>query len=317
MKRGLSPTELLVEDAILLPQVGVHLKLVTIHPPGEGHEENRHRTVSSICRVYRSLEGRDGSAEFSDSTDSSDVVKYYKICYIYLRLQGRTETMSGTDVVRARKACGWKQRQLAKELGVSQGYVSLLERNRRNVPNRLARRLSRVLNLSPNTLPMGLTKMPLGSQRASSALSRFGYPGFSYLRHGSALNPAEMLVGTLQAKNVEARLVEALPWVLLKYPNLDWNWLLREAKMRDLQNRLGFVVTMARELAEHRGEAQTAQTLSHWEQVLESSRLQREDAFRESLTDAERNWLRVNRSQEAEKWNVLSNLSNTTLQNAF
>jgi transcriptional regulator with XRE-family HTH domain len=225
--------------------------------------------------------------------------------------------MSGADVVRARKACGWKQRQLAEELGVSQPYVSLLERNRRNVPTHMARRLSRVLKLSPNTLPMGLTKMPLASQQAASALGRFGYPGFAYLRRGSTLNPAEMLVRTLEAKNVEARLVEALPWVLLKYPNLDWDWLLREVKVRDLQNRLGFVVTMARELAEHRGEVQTAQTLSHWERVLEHSRLQREDGFRESLTNAERNWLRANRSEEAVKWNVLSNLSNTALYDAF
>ncbi len=225
--------------------------------------------------------------------------------------------MSGTDVVRARKACGWKQRKLAGELGVSQAYVSLLERGRRNVPRHLARRLARLLNLSPETLPMGLTKMPWASEQAASALSRFGYPGFSYLRLGSTLNPAEMLLRTLEATNVEARLVEALPWVLLKYPNLDWRWLLREAKVRDLQNRLGFVVTMARGLAEHRGEAHTAHTLAEWEHVLETSCLQREDAFKESLTDAERKWLRVNRSPEAAKWNVLSNLSNTTLQNAF
>jgi hypothetical protein len=131
------------------------------------------------------------------------------------------------------------------------------------------------------------------------------------------LNPAEMLVRTLQAKDVDARLVEALPWVLVKYPDLDWNWLLREAKANDLQNRLGFVVTVAKELAESRGDLQTAQQLSHWEQALENSRLQREDAFRESLTDAERRWLRVNRSTEAAKWNVLSNLSASVLQDAF
>lgn len=39
VRRGVSPTELLFEDAVLFPQVGDHLKLVTIHPPGEGHEE--------------------------------------------------------------------------------------------------------------------------------------------------------------------------------------------------------------------------------------------------------------------------------------
>jgi hypothetical protein len=131
------------------------------------------------------------------------------------------------------------------------------------------------------------------------------------------LNPAEMLVRTLQAKDVDARLVEGLPWVLVKYPDLDWNWLLRETKANDLQNRLGFVVTLAKELAESKGDRQTAHKLAHWEQTLENSRLQREDTFRGSLTDAERRWLRVNRSKEAEKWNVLSNLNSGVLQDAF
>ena len=225
--------------------------------------------------------------------------------------------MSGTDVVRARKARGWKQVKLAKRLGVSQAYVSLLERNHRVVPDRLARRLSKVLGLSPDTLPMGSTETPLVTRSAASALARFGYPGFAYLRHGAPLNPAEMLVRTLQAKDVDARLVEGLPWVLVKYPDLDWNWLLRETKANDLQNRLGFVVTLAKELAASNGDRQTAHKLAHWEQALENSRLQREETFRESLTDAERRWLRVNRSKEAEKWNVLSNLNSGVLQDAF
>lgn len=225
--------------------------------------------------------------------------------------------MSGTDVVKARRARGWNQAHLARRLGVSQPYVSLLERNRRGVPARLARRLSHVLNLPADTLPMRSPRRPLLAQRAASALGRFGYPGFAYLRHGSTLNPAEMMVRTLQADDVDARVVEALPWILLKYPNLDWNWLLREAKANDLQNRLGFVVTLARELAEAKGEPQTAQTLTHWEQALEPSRLQRDEVFRKSVTEAERRWLRGNRSQEAEKWNVLSSLNGHALQHAF
>ena len=143
-----------------------------------------------------------------------------------------------------------------------------------------------------------------------------GYPGFAYLRSGSSLNPAEVLVRTLRVENLDARLVEALPWVLVKYPNLDWDWLVREAKANDLQNRLGLVVTVARQLAQGRGDSRTVDTLSHWEHVLERSRLQREEAFRESLTDAERQWLRANRSKEAEKWNVLSTLTDTVLQHA-
>ena len=87
-----------------------------------------------------------------------------------------------------------------------------------------------------------------------------------------------MLVRTLSAKNVEARLVEALPWLLVSYPHLDWSWLVSAAKQNDVQNRLGFVVTVARELAEKRGRSDVVETLRFWEGVLENSRLQ-EDAF--------------------------------------
>lgn len=224
--------------------------------------------------------------------------------------------MSGRDVREARKQRGWKQAQLAKRLAVSQGYVSLLERNRRAVPRRLASKLASVLDLSPNTLPVGEVEKPLAAERATSVLGRFGYPGFAHLRRQFKLNPAELLLRTLRAGNVDARLVEALPWVLLKYPNLDWAWLVREAKANDLQNRLGFLVTLARQLAESKADLPTVQKLSAQERTLEYSRLQREDAFRDSLTNAERRWLRTHRPPEAAHWNVLTNLSASALQNA-
>lgn len=223
--------------------------------------------------------------------------------------------MTGADVVKARKAQRVTQRGLAERLGVSQAYVSFLEKGRRPVTPRLAKRLVRELVMSPETLPLNSTEASLTSDRAAPALGRLGFPGFAYLKHGPMLNPAEMLLRTLRAKNLDARLLEALPWVVVKYPNLNWSWLLHEARANSLQNRLGFVVTVAKELATSRGELQTAATLAHWEKALEDSQLLREDGFRESLTDAERNWLRKNRSEAAGKWNVLSNLDHRTLQN--
>jgi hypothetical protein len=118
--------------------------------------------------------------------------------------------------------------------------------------------------------------------------------------------------------NVEARLVEALPWLLVNHPNVDWQWLLREAKINDLQNRLGFVVTVAREVAERRGKSEAAAVLRHWECVLENSRLAKEDAFaQDTLTDAERIWLRSIRSQEAARWNLLTNLRAETVESTL
>jgi hypothetical protein len=132
------------------------------------------------------------------------------------------------------------------------------------------------------------------------------------------VNPAELLIRTLMSPNVEARLVEALPWLLVNHPNVDWQWLLREAKINDLQNRLGFVVTVAREVAERRGKSEAAAVLRHWECVLENSRLAKEDAFaQDTLTDAERIWLRSIRSQEAARWNLLTNLRAETVESTL
>ena len=110
-------------------------------------------------------------------------------------------------------------------------------------------------------------------------------------------------------RDLEPRLSEALPWVAWRYPDLDWEWLVRKAKLHDLQNRLGFVVALARQVAERKGQAATAEALAAAEQRLEPSRLVREDTLcRESMTQAERRWLRDRRSAQAQHWNLLTGL---------
>jgi hypothetical protein len=66
-----------------------------------------------------------------------------------------------------------------------------------------------------------------------------------------------------------------------------------------------------------RGETGTAKRLAEREQALEGSRLQREGAFRESLTDAERRWLHENRPAHAAHWNMLSTVNAPELANAL
>jgi len=218
--------------------------------------------------------------------------------------------MTGSEVQRARTSRGWTQVDLARKLGVSQAYVSLLESNRRVVTRDLRQKLVAALNLPASKLPVSSSSEPLPPDRVAGALGTLGYPGFGHLRHTRTLNPAELLVRTLRRNSVEARVVEALPWLLVRFPDVDWNWLVSQAKQYDLQNRLGFVVTVARELAEQRNDVSTATSLRNRERVLERSRLQKEDTFAgERLTDAERRWLKTNRSPEAAHWNLLSNVS--------
>jgi hypothetical protein len=74
-----------------------------------------------------------------------------------------------------------------------------------------------------------------------------GYPGFSYLRSPVGLNPMELLMDDL-----ESLVTEALAWLPVTYPHLNWDWLTTNAKLRDRQNRLGFVVELAWQAAEKR-----------------------------------------------------------------
>ena len=224
--------------------------------------------------------------------------------------------MTGPEVRNAREQRGWKQGALAQRLGVSQGYVSLLEHGHRPVPPRLAARVAATLGMPATALPVHEAG-PLEHADAAPSLGILGYAGFAHLRKARRLNPTELLLRTLRADDVDGRVVEALPWLLVQYPDLRWGWLVRLVKQEDLQNRLGFLVSLARGLAEVRQDDAAAAILRVWEQRLEPSRLLRSDSFSRSvMTDAERQWLGSHRSPIAEHWNVLSTLTVETLRDA-
>jgi len=215
---------------------------------------------------------------------------------------------------RAREARGWTQAQVAERLGVSQGYVSLLESGGRPVPDRLVPRLRRVLALSPTALPA--RESNLNPDSLPGALAALGYEPFGYLR-GRAYNPADVLLSALRQKDLAARVVEGLPWVALNHPDLDWKRLFERAKVHDLQNRLGYVLTLARDVAAGHGDGHRATQLQGLVSGLEPSRLAREDTLcRESMTQAERRLLRDRRPHEAQHWKLLTSLSVSELSYA-
>ena len=146
-----------------------------------------------------------------------------------------------------------------------------------------------------------------------------GYAGFQHLASppGKMRNPAEVLAVALCKPHLEARTVEALPWLALEYSDLDWNWVVREAKLHDRQNQLGYVVVLARKLAEKSNRADSVRRLREVETRLELSRLAREASFSgDALTEAERRWLRKRRPAEARRWNLLTDLTVEQLQHA-
>jgi hypothetical protein len=173
--------------------------------------------------------------------------------------------------------------------------------------------------LSPTSLPVADVFVPVeaSDQHLAEALSTLGYPGFRYLRsHTPRKHPNEFLLTALAQKSLDGRVAEALPWVAANSAELN-SWLLENARKFNLQNRLGFVVSLARSTADKLNVTPEASALDHFLKQLDDSRLAKEDYFyRPPRTESEGQWLRKNRSEDAAHWNLLTDLKPEHLQYA-
>jgi len=209
-----------------------------------------------------------------------------------------------------RKAKGWSQKVAAEKLGLSQPYLSLLERGQRELTPALSRLLLRKLGLSPAFLPLPSSVHTVDADVLAKQLAKLGYQPFAYLKpsKGHKENPAAVLLKALATPDLEPRLVEALPWLLLAFPNLDTNWLAQNAKVQDLQNRLGFVVSLARDVA--------AKTVAYHDRLnfletllttLQRSRLVLQNTLcEESMSPRMQQVLMRSRSADAKYWNLVT-----------
>ena len=198
---------------------------------------------------------------------------------------------------------GHTQQVAAARLGVTQAYFSMLENGERKPSSMLARKLMREYGLSPTVLPVSDDPLNATPVFMAGELAALGYPGFAHLRRGSKqVNPAQFLLTALAQNNLEARVAEGLPWLVFRYPNMDWHWLNTQARTQNLQNRLGFTVTLAKLVSQNA-------VLEAPEQALVESKLAKEDSFCRTLNEAERRWLREHQSEEARQWNLLSDLT--------
>ncbi|QEE27830.1 helix-turn-helix transcriptional regulator [Terriglobus albidus] len=227
------------------------------------------------------------------------------------------QKMTGEELKIARSAHHWTQVEAAKHLGVTQAYLSMVERGSRPVSEELAETALKVYALPPTARPMGHGKL-LGGGGFQSALGELGYPGFAYLRGGLQLNPAELLFLALDTEELDARVTEALPWIPFQFPEMDWEWLIVEVKLRDRQNRMAFVVQLAGAVAEAEGDSSRAGSLGSKVSKLERSRLAMEDTLcKASLSEAERRWLRSHRTKTAAHWNLLTDLKVEDLKHVY
>src|SRR5260370_28749037 len=155
--------------------------------------------------------------------------------------------MNGEELREARLRAGWTQQQAAGRLGVTQAYLSMVEHGHRALPAVLARKAVEMLHASPTALPLreDSASPPSDSDKLRSELAGLGYPGFAHVRGRVRHNPAEVLLNAVNKSELDARVVEGLPWLAFRYADLDWDWAVQNAKLHDLQNRLGFVTTLA------------------------------------------------------------------------
>lgn len=221
--------------------------------------------------------------------------------------------MNGELLRTGRQRAGWTQERLAARLGLSQVYVSLMEHGKRKISPQVARDASRWLGLAPTALPLPEAPRPHPASESwlERAVARLGYPGFAYARaKGRKRNPVEVLLNALSRDRLDPRLTESLPWLLLRFESFDHERLVSGAKLANLQNRLGFVVTLARELAETRVRwNHRVSELQAIEALLEPARLAREDTLgTEIRSERMSRWLRRHRSDAAEHWNLLTDL---------
>ena len=220
--------------------------------------------------------------------------------------------MTALEFKNARLRRKWTQEELARKLRLSQAYVALMESGRRRVPVSLARKVVRVMNMSATTLPLPKTAAPSEPKELAAQLGALGYPGFSHLRGSRKRNPVEVLVSALTQDDLESRITEALPWLMLRsyeMSNATRQWLLDQARLRNLTNRLGFVVSLAKEVAARSAGTTSTQynALVTLENELRASRLDREDTLcQKFLSDSEREWLRQARPQAAVDWHLLT-----------
>jgi DNA-binding XRE family transcriptional regulator len=200
-----------------------------------------------------------------------------------------------------RKRNGLTQVEAAALLGVSQPYLSLLETGARPLTATLRRRMK----AAHRTDHQDST-----DERFRAQLSALGYPRFAHVAPARPKSsPDALLLRVLAMPCADSRVVEALPWLVQRFAGqMDLDWLVRQAKLQNLQNRLGFVLQTA-------GVETPAFSMAVHE--LERSRLLEEATLCwDSMPAATREWMRVNRAPLAEHWNVLTGVQPENRDNA-
>jgi transcriptional regulator with XRE-family HTH domain len=217
--------------------------------------------------------------------------------------------MTTAELKAARDAAGMSQVMAAKRLGVTQSYLSLLERGKRRVPARLAARAAVLFRVDPLLLPLPpwheWVPRQVSNQWLAEQLALLAYPGFAYMRSRLArVHPADLLMTGLAQPEVEPRVMEGLFWLLTRYWQMDRAWLVNVAKLHALQNKLGFAAETVLDAGRQHAWAGAMEQLRA---ALLPARLVEENTLSQRLLlSGEKQWVEQNRAPAALTWNLLT-----------
>ncbi len=124
------------------------------------------------------------------------------------------------------------------------------------------------------------------------------------------MDPLEFVLDALRTENLDQRVTDALPWVLVHRADLDYRRLTDEARLLNVQNRLGFLLEVTVEAARKLHSDGTAARLEPWLVRLREARLYKEDTLcKRSLTQVERKRLRRSRPKAARFWRLFTDVN--------
>lgn len=193
------------------------------------------------------------------------------------------------------------QVEAASLLGVSQPYLSLLEKGARPLTKTLRTRMNAVHRSRPEDAL---------DDRLREQLSTLGYAPFCHVSP-ARVKPAPdvLLLSVLGQPDVDSRVVEALPWLVRTFaPTMNFPWLVQQAKLGNLQNRMGFLFQATG--------CQKAELMAAVDALDRARLLEESTLCWDSMPAATRKWMREHRSSLAQHWNLVTTLQPEQSQHA-
>lgn len=163
-----------------------------------------------------------------------------------------------------------------------------------------------------------LSALPEDVENLAAHLKGLGAPLTGPSRKNRSFSPEAVVLGVLRLVP-SSRMVECLPGLLLRQAMNDQK-LLRLARERGLVNRLGFVVDVAKAVAEENGNREKVSRLHTLSKKLWSERDREAQEFlmSEAPEDPEfRNWVKKKTPLPGKKWGVYGAYSLERFREAF